>query len=704
MTRYYVADSTHGGSASNTGLSDASPWTAAKVMTLAGTPLYFRGGDRISFYRGATFGGLTLAVQGTPENVLTLDDYGDASNPDPLFAGAGAITPGSAVLAFDSCAPLLVKNFDVDAGSQAAIYALAVYYATAATRVASFTMKDSTLHDGGNDGMSLGAFASIVNEAEYKFDGVESYNFRGDGFSSSVITTINGIEYVDCIAHDIGAGDVTPLDATAGDGFTGHYLTTRIRLTRCIAYRCVDGMHFINYGPGPSVDIDGAKIKECSATCITLNDFQATPTQQSHRIRASVLCGQAGMTGQGLVMLGRELDTGGGGFPVGTGGVFSARIENNVFWNNSTTVPDVYASWYSSAANGRNYLVGRNNIHAGTGTKRYYINRRSRSVSLYLEANAYQTDGAAAFTLDTVGKTFAQWKAAASGASLVLDTATSFVGDPGLLGDPSSDFDNGQLVDGGACSAVGVNLSPTAVPLYGAATADAFGRDWIDSETALWDIGASAETRGAEMDLTTLARVARRIQANATSVGTDEDALLSQMITATSAAAAAYLDRVTIAASTVEYLDVEPGQMTWSLKAFPVSVLTEVAFDETQAWAASTALTATDDFADVTKDRSGLLHLKWAQIGGSNVTQKLYGALRVTYTGGMAATTAAFITAYPDISQAIEMQVVHDYNRKLDVGVGAAMDGIAPRSTVMPTFFLTEVLDVLRAHRRVDQG
>lgn len=70
-----------------------------------------------------------------------------------------------------------------------------------------------------------------------------------------------------------------------------------------------------------------------------------------------------------------------------------------------------------------------------------------------------------------------------------------------------------------------------------------------------------------------------------------------------------------------------------------------------------------EDSGDYTLDgtASGLLYLDWTFSAGPK-------ALKVTYTGGMATTTATFMTAYPDLSHAVAEQVAYDYRMRDAIG------------------------------------
>jgi len=199
------------------------------------------------------------------------------------------------------------------------------------------------------------------------------------------------------------------------------------------------------------------------------------------------------------------------------------------------------------------------------------------------------------------------------------------------------------------------------------------------------------------MDFTTTARVARRIKAGNTSLGTEEDVLLGQMITSTSAAAEAYLDRVALIGTQTEYHDVEPGQVVWSLRGFPCTTFTTAHHDDDQAFATE-ALVDSDDYYNPTYGNGMVFRMRSPLIGGDPNDREI-GSLKLVYTGGMAASAATMITSYPDVAMAVEIQVAHDYLRKLDLGTIGK--DVTPRASAVAGFWIDEALALLAPHRRL---
>lgn len=198
------------------------------------------------------------------------------------------------------------------------------------------------------------------------------------------------------------------------------------------------------------------------------------------------------------------------------------------------------------------------------------------------------------------------------------------------------------------------------------------------------------------LDLTTTARVAQRLKAGATSVGTSEDSFIGTLITSVSAQIEQYLGRTMYAGSVTEYLDVEPGQRVWRLAAYPVTAWTSANFDPAQTWGSDTALTTTDDLYSPVYDESSLLR---ARSGASFMNQYSTvqpASLKVVYTGGMASSAAALIAAYPDIALACDMQVCHQYKRKDAIGTSSV--GGPTSLAINAVGLLPEVTAILDAY------
>ena len=204
------------------------------------------------------------------------------------------------------------------------------------------------------------------------------------------------------------------------------------------------------------------------------------------------------------------------------------------------------------------------------------------------------------------------------------------------------------------------------------------------------------------MDLTTRGRVLVRLNVDGDPLSidpTDADdpiaAWLDEAVTYWSARAVKDMNRQVTLATYTEYLDVEPNQHVWSLKAYPVTTVSQVTHD-TQRDFDSGDLDS-DDYSCQTG--CGLLRVD------GYYTHPAPGALRVIYRGGMSATGGAtFAAAYPDLAGALDMQIAYAYTRRGREGQESVSTGVGQSSYIGAMDWLPHVRSVLRQYRRVDVG
>lgn len=198
------------------------------------------------------------------------------------------------------------------------------------------------------------------------------------------------------------------------------------------------------------------------------------------------------------------------------------------------------------------------------------------------------------------------------------------------------------------------------------------------------------------LELTTLVRVkALTDQGEAFS---SDDALLVTMIRSVSAAIEAWLDRKLFLEARVEFYDVEVGQRFFQLAGWPITAVSAVETSPDADWANATALAAADFFRF---DAEGVIQIRKEIPAGMRT-------LRVSYTGGLAATTAALVadTTFADFCGAAELQAAHEYRRRTDPGsqsMGVA-GGSQVHSILGPSKgevgLLLGVMQRLNPHRR----
>lgn len=189
--------------------------------------------------------------------------------------------------------------------------------------------------------------------------------------------------------------------------------------------------------------------------------------------------------------------------------------------------------------------------------------------------------------------------------------------------------------------------------------------------------------------LTTLARVKAYLKIDTTN--TQQDALLTQLITGVSTRAEQYMGRMTEIDDYVEYLDVEfPGQKRFHLSTFPVTAVSEVNYDPDGDYESGDALSTSDFRVNLTR---GQVHVRtWLA--------RAFQGLRISYTGGMASDTAEFITAFEEITDAIDKQVAYEFQRRRDIGL-SSVSGAGGTITQYPLKeFIPLTKAVLDKHRR----
>lgn len=194
------------------------------------------------------------------------------------------------------------------------------------------------------------------------------------------------------------------------------------------------------------------------------------------------------------------------------------------------------------------------------------------------------------------------------------------------------------------------------------------------------------------IDLSTTARVKAFLGAGGTSLSTAQDTVIAQLIAFYSARFEHEMGRWTKSEARTEQYDIEPGQRMVALKGWPIASIASVKNDDTRTFGSDSVIDPTLYYANLTK---GTLQFDWIEpVAGP-------GALQVVYTAGMAADTTAFITAYPDLAQALDLQVAEVIRRKDRLGatnMSFQGGGFGYEAAVK---LLPEVRTTLDLHRRV---
>ena len=191
------------------------------------------------------------------------------------------------------------------------------------------------------------------------------------------------------------------------------------------------------------------------------------------------------------------------------------------------------------------------------------------------------------------------------------------------------------------------------------------------------------------MDLTTAARVKVILDLTVA----QHDTILAQLITALSARAEKFLGRHVEQKARTEQYDVEESQFLFYLKGYPVaaSPAAVVKADLNRTFDSGSIVATTNYYLDL--DRGAIKLDAYRVVPG-------WGALQVAYTGGMAANVTAFITAFPHIADAIDMQTAFVFQRRDSLGLaGYSGDG---GSISLPDIvqWLPQVRETLMSERR----
>lgn len=159
------------------------------------------------------------------------------------------------------------------------------------------------------------------------------------------------------------------------------------------------------------------------------------------------------------------------------------------------------------------------------------------------------------------------------------------------------------------------------------------------------------------MDLTTLARV----KAWGGFTTTQHDALMSSLITAVSAEAEKFLNRHVEQLARTEQFDVKRGIQHIFLPGFPVlaAPALQVRNNQSRDFTGAAIAVTNNYFLDL---RRGIIKFdRYELVTGPGVVQ-------VIYTGGMATSVAAFIAAYPNLANAVDMQISFMVRRRDSFG------------------------------------
>ncbi len=194
------------------------------------------------------------------------------------------------------------------------------------------------------------------------------------------------------------------------------------------------------------------------------------------------------------------------------------------------------------------------------------------------------------------------------------------------------------------------------------------------------------------MDLTTSARVKEMLDSGGISVGSAIDTLITQMISTYSQNVERFLGRHVESTSRTEQYDIEVGQRFFHLPGSPISSITSVKAADDRDFASADAIDTDNYYADLARG-SIEFDTSPSAVGP--------GTLQIIYEGGMAANTAAFIAAYPDVAQACDMQIAYVISRKDQLGAQSIGMQSGSIGWSGPVDMLPEVKRILEPYRRL---
>ncbi len=190
------------------------------------------------------------------------------------------------------------------------------------------------------------------------------------------------------------------------------------------------------------------------------------------------------------------------------------------------------------------------------------------------------------------------------------------------------------------------------------------------------------------MNLTTVERVKVRVGIDDTDL--QYDAMISSFVARVSSEAERVMNRSAQTVARTTTFDLGRGQDSLSLPAFPVSSVTDLRLDSSRSFGSETVVDSTTYY---TETATGILFM--------DVLPSIYGngVARVTYTGGMGASTEAFVAAYPDVAEAVTQRVAQLWQRRDEIGL-TGVSGSQGSISRISDDWASDALEVLLRHRR----
>lgn len=172
--------------------------------------------------------------------------------------------------------------------------------------------------------------------------------------------------------------------------------------------------------------------------------------------------------------------------------------------------------------------------------------------------------------------------------------------------------------------------------------------------------------------------------------GSNNDVIITSIALSMTTRFEEYMGRLVEIDARTEYFDVGDKQQLFLLQAFPVSAC-QVWNDLDRTW-------------NTEIDSSNYTFLgSWGELIIDTYTP-ISGAktLKVTYTGGMASTQAAFQTSFSDIEMAARIQAAFIFEKRQRIAISAETVGSGSIRMDQKIQLLPEVKEVLDKYRRAD--
>lgn len=185
-----------------------------------------------------------------------------------------------------------------------------------------------------------------------------------------------------------------------------------------------------------------------------------------------------------------------------------------------------------------------------------------------------------------------------------------------------------------------------------------------------------------------------KVKARRGLTGAENDSVIDELIAEVSDFGETFMNRHTLELQrSSEIYELPAGKRYLWLRGYPLVSVTSVKYSTSRSFSNVTAL-ATDSYDAIAE--TGEIYFRPAAIGSWHSP----GFVEVTYRGGMAVDTAAFIIAYPSISGAATLEVINRFNRRLSPeGNLKALDtGVAFEKPIEALKIFT---DALCARRRI---